>query len=263
MIPLLVLGAAHAACDESTTVSDVESAADALYSAFGAMDAEGVASARARLQDAVPCLGEAITANAAAHVHVARGMSEFTLRNSPAARADFAAARSVVPGGGLPDVVAEGNPIWKDYEATDLGSLEPEVLPTPADGTLILDGRPTNRRLAGLPVIVQVVDAAGTPLVTALVESGGALPSYAIRPERERRKGPSVPLLVGAAASTVVAGGLGVASAWSVNDFDSTDPQSWTDAKRTRTNALAAAAYGTGAVAAGLGTAAFVVRGKF
>ncbi|MCB9677190.1 MAG: hypothetical protein H6737_18880 [Alphaproteobacteria bacterium] len=259
---VVAIGAALAACEEPTSSPDVERAAAAVFEAFDAMDAEGVQSARAGLEAAVPCLGGVLTPSGAARLHIARGMSEFASRNAPAARAHFAAARRIDPDVGLPGVVAEGNPMWKDFRATDLDALPTETLGAPADGVLVLDGRPSNERAPALPVVLQIVDESGTARLSALVEAGATPPAYALRPPTRERRSASTPLWVGAASSAALALGFGGLSAWSYGDYDAADPGSWTDGKRTRTNAFAGAAYGTGAVAAGLGVAAVVVRGK-
>lgn len=275
LVALLAVGPAHAECTGPTTNAALVEALDTASLAFARLDIPVFQEDAARAREILDCLGEPISRPTAASWHRMHGIALFLERNSPAARRSFAAARSIEPAYTFPsDVVPEGNPLLEDYTALDPDIGPFELVAAPKVGAVRLDGSGSLNRSRGRPVIYQVIDGRGAVVQTALLDGEDAMPAL---PENlsggpssngddkvpKERKGPSVPLLVGAGVGVLAAGGLYAGSAASRSAYFEETQVSELDGRRATTNALAVGSGVSAAVAVGLGTTSFLIAGRF
>lgn len=275
LVALLAVGPAHAECTATTTNAALVEALDTASLAFARLDIPVFEEDAARAREILDCLGEPISRPTAAAWHRLHGIALFLERNSPAARRSFAAARSIEPAYTFPsDVVPEGNPLLEDYTALDPNVGPFELVAAPKVGAVRLDGSGSLNRSRGRPVVYQVIDGRGAVVQTALLDGEDAMPAL---PEglagtssngeqkgpKPDRKGPSLPMLVGAGVGVLAAGGLYAGSAMSRSAYYDETRVAELDGRRSTTNALAVGSGVTAAVAVGLGTTSFLIAGRF
>lgn len=230
-----------------------------------------------QVRSAVPCLAEAVAPPLVARIHRAEGLRLFGERSVDAVRA-FAAARSLEPEFVFPsDTVPPGSPILDDYAAMDLEAREPETLPEPLSGVLLVDGRPSRERPQAWPALVQLVPAdGGQPTLSVYLRHDDLRPEYPSQPlpaasplegvalatelgtppVTQPAARPRVPLLVATGSSAVLSGVL-YGAAWATRGvyLDPETPDTKLPRLRARTNGLTVASAASGAAVLGLGTA--------
>lgn len=290
MILLALLGSALAACEQTSDNAALDRGVNAAIQAFTAMEDADFTSARKAVLAAVPCLSEPLKPEVAAAVHRIRGLNAFLADDSLTAQLYFAAARSIDPSYRFPESVApEGHPLQQDYLALDTSADRTESLPELREGSYFVNGRRTRERSTSYPALFQLVDAQDRVVSTAFLSAGADLPVDAAlfasktpapapnpqptSPEKTRRRGPSVPLLIGAGVLGAAAGGLVVGNRLSYRGYNnhyagldatsSQDDLDRYDRLRGTTNLLAFTAAGAGVAAVGVGVTAFVVNGRF
>lgn len=274
-----VSNVARAACDVPSTVIDVIEAAEVSADAYGNADLMGFIETTSRLEALLPCLQEPVPRNVAASVHRMMGIRAFVDKKKDRAEAAFGAARAIEPRYRFPEtMVPPGHPMMSSYGALALESLTTVEVPTPAGGYLHLDGRPTTDRPVEHATLVQRFEGDGSVGATAYLWPSDAMIEYrpgepvapvgpvpAAPPALPTavRRGPNLPMLIGAGGSAVAATvlyGLGASSASAFRDPAA--PYEDGTRLRARTNTLAIASGGAGVVALGLGVGA-VVAGRW
>lgn len=227
-----------------------------------------------QVRAAVPCLGGAAEPGLVARIHRAEGLRLFGERNVDAVRA-FAAARTLEPDFVFPsEVVPPGSPILDDYSAMDLDAGEPETLPEPLVGLVLVDGRPTRERSQTWPALVQLLPAAGAAPEASIYlrhdEPPPFYPSVPIpvsEPPDDALAGtmpvplgppirPRMPLLVATGTSAVL-GSVLYGAAWATRStyLDPETPDTKLPQLRARTNGFTVASAASGAALLGLGAA--------
>lgn len=288
-LPLLalLLGAspAHAdgtGCAAPTSTADVLAALELAEAAYADADLAALQVARDRALQTLPCVSETMSRTLIARFHRTMGLTAFVTADTERAERAFAAARTIEPGYVFPaEVVPPGNPALDHYQAmaVDRPLLAP-LDPLPAEGLLLLDGRPATARPASWPVVAQVLDETGRVQATSWTWPDEALPAYPralpvaqvavsatppttplvdqAAPERGRRK---LPWIVATASCAVATGALLAVSrsAYATWDDDATTDPERLDALRATTNGTFYASVGTAAatVALGVVTVAF------
>lgn len=261
--PLLALlpQAAAATCDRGVPVDEVLDALDAAETALLALDVDAF---RARLEQAeaiLPCVRERLEPSVVAEVHRLWGLRAFGERD-PLASAAFAAARRLEPAGRFPEaLIPTGSPVLEAYTAIDPSARATVPLDRPAQGELLVDGRPELERPRDWPVLVQHLHPEGLGF-TAYLRPGAPLPAYEIerRPlgatPAARRRGR---LVAGAGSALLVGGALyGLALHGHARYLDVERrpvPDHRLPGLRTRTNALVVASAVSTVAAAGTGVA--------
>lgn len=203
-----------------------------------------------------PCLAETTERALVARYHRLQGLRAFIVRDSPRARAAFAATRAVEPAAGLPTTFApEGHPLQAEFRAVPLDSVMTESVPQAADGTLSFDAAVGRDRPLNIPTVFQWRGADGAVRATAYVWPDEPLPTYPIRTPLHLRRS----LILGAAAGGAVAAGLAVTSFLAESAYD--DAETCAEARQlyTLTNASAGAALGLAIAASGTAVVAFTV----
>lgn len=187
-LPLLLLsstlaGAARAqpaACPAPTSTAQVLAALELAEAAYAAADPDALEQARAQAVRVLPCVQETVSRSLIARFHRTMGLAAFVAADTQAAERAFAAARHIEPGYIFPaEVVPPGNPALDHYLA--LSVEHPAMLPLdppPAEGRLLLEGRPATSRAAAWPVVAQVLDGAGQVQHTAWAWPDQQLPPY-------------------------------------------------------------------------------------
>ncbi len=174
------LSAVAADCPERFEGSDLQEAALAVEEAWRKMDSDRVETATADATTAVECAAAILSeADVAAYFRV-RGYAEFLAGDVPAAELSLLAARRIEPRYSIPtDLVGESHPIRKMFDTLAYrATADPNPLPRPAEGELIVDGSrfatsvPSER-----PFVFQRVDADGA-LAETIVADPGRIPEY-------------------------------------------------------------------------------------
>jgi hypothetical protein len=273
---LLLAGLALADCPAPIRAAAVLSTTEAATTSYAAMDEEGFAEARARLDAEVACLGERLSPDQAAAVHRVHALSAFTARDELATYASFRAAHLAQPGYALTANLAPPNgPLARLYARAGQAPAPVPVPLPPLKATAWADGKPAEALPAEVPALVQLGDDA--PAWSGVVASAAELPQSFLKlssapftptvasdpaqpaplpsgPAPTPTRSPRAALLAGAASSALVAGGLyGGAAAMRVS-YDA-DPRSET---RKAVNGLYFSAVGVGLVGGALGVAGLV-----
>ncbi|MCB9678989.1 MAG: hypothetical protein H6737_28065 [Alphaproteobacteria bacterium] len=259
---------AAAECDTPSRNADLLGALEGASVAFGQLDIESFQMSHTEAKQHLECLTEPISRTTAAEFHRVTGLSLFLERNSPSAAKAFAAARAIEPDYTFPtDLIPEGNPVLETYTQVDPEAGATELVPRPKVGSIKLDGSGSLNRRTALPSIFQLFDGRGAVMNTTLLMPGDALPEYEVpsnaAPEKTAKGGPNIPLLAGAGASLVVAGGLYAGGAATRGAWANADTIAEAESKRGLTNTLVIASGVAGVAAVGLGTTSFVLSGKF
>lgn len=237
MILFFVSIANAADCAAPTTTAELTASLAAAETAFEKRDKPGVIAADDKAREALPCLNDAVTPGVAARYHRVDGLRSFLLQDEGGAIRSFAAARSIEPAFVLPSTLlptAHPARVLYDMAPVTVASFAP--LPE-VSGTLRLDGRDLTARPTDRPVIYQLFDETGAVVTTFCLQATDPLPPLPapkivatapapapLPPAPVAKKGPNVPLLVGAAGGLVVSGVLYGIAAGVRGEYDATEP---------------------------------------
>jgi len=258
-------------CDgpvSARTLSQLVSAGDV---AFADLNESGFQVARWNAGQAVPCLNEPLSTGQVASYHRLEALASFLDRDHAQTVMSFKAVLSVAPGYDLPLSLAPDNhPLRVDFEVASglaAGALVP--MPTPTEGSVMVDGTPAEGVPLDRPYIFQYIGADGAVAHSELVRPGMPLPEYPSKGSRS--PGPkagggggglslNVPLAVTAGAAALASGGLYLAASGKAASFwDTTTPPAQLPELRRQTNTLQGLSLGAGIVAVGAGAGAVVV----
>jgi hypothetical protein len=238
-----------AACAASLDEVAISGLCEEIEGAWLEMLAEPIQQAAARLESAVPCVGEPLTPTLAARVHRARGLARVVAGDLEGAAKAFAAARYSDPGLGLPeDLAPEGTPV-RDLFVRPLPYVPDASAPEPHRGTLLIDGLASGRRPTARPTAVQHLDPSGRVLGTWLLEPGMPLPPEPWRDPRRAARWTVRGLGIAGLAGAATAYGLALdAQAKHGDPTDTSLSVDDLDALRRTTNARARGAAIAGAL---------------
>ncbi|MEQ1508726.1 MAG: hypothetical protein ABMB14_41245 [Myxococcota bacterium] len=192
--------------------------------AFVHMDAQTFESAAARLDRALDCQTDALTAIQIASYHKVRALAAFFDADEAATILSFQAALNTMPGYALPlEIAPDGNPLRQQFEKAKLYAPgETFDLSPPADGWLTIDGVRTTAAPASRPFVFQRFGSAGEVQDTDYVAVGSPVPSYPkvavavtrdVEPDPPKKKVNGALVGSGIALGAVSAGLYGVAFA--------------------------------------------------
>ena len=262
---LLVAAQAGAACEGRVPTSEIYANIEAANAAFADLDIEGFRARVAEVAGDLPCVRDPVDGHLSAEVHRLLGLRAAAEDDRIRAKEAFAAARSIEPDYRFPEhVIPPGSPVLEVYTALPLDSRRTTAVPTPAEGRLHFDGRPTVARPSGWPTLLQIYDAQGAVKQTEYLLPSDPMPAYPVPievppppppPPRPAR----VPLLAAAGTAVIATGAMsiaGLATTARYNDLSTPDERLPT--LRRRSNALAWAAGGGLVVSVALGAAVVV-----
>lgn len=259
-------------CERKATASELQLAIDAAQASWADLEFETFVKNTDKIRGMVPCLSEELIRPHAARLHRFEGLRAFVDEDTEAAKAAFAASRTIEPNYRFPtSIVPEGNPVHEVYDAKEAREPAQETIGAPKEGRIQLDGSLSLQRNTDLPMVVQLFDDEGAVTTTTYVHPGEPLPAYDALPIGASGgynydgtgKALRVPLGVGAALTGVAAIGLYSVAVSKKSKWNNDDtPMDELDALRTTANTFGAAGIGVGVVAVGLGTGAVIV-GRF
>jgi hypothetical protein len=230
-----------------------------LEAAFTAVDDAAFAEAKARLEEAVPCVREPLTPADAAQIHLGKALVAFFGGDNAGTARAFTAVRVLQPEWIPPSAyMAPGNPlreIWNLTAADDTAVAAPAAPP----GGWRIDGVPRSDVPAARAFVAQAVADSGEILATTWSLRASELQPWEVDKAPARRSGNGVRLggtgvsllLVGAGA-----GALAVAAGTDVSEVPPEDVVS----TGTRANRLAGVGVGCGVAGLAIGVAAWTVR---
>lgn len=171
--------AAQAACSTPTHVRDLTAAMDDAEQAYMDLDLDGFIVASNALQDAIPCMTDAVTPALAARVHATMGLRGFLENDRRESTQAFAAARYADASFRLSaTLVPRDAPEWDYYDSVDLSMGAMDKVPAALNGFLSFDGKEGLERPATWPTLVQVFSDTADVLETAYLRPGDAMPAY-------------------------------------------------------------------------------------
>lgn len=298
---LLLASIALAECtgEANRTTLELTTALRQAESAYGSADVDGFLAATSEMDTMLPCMQEQVPRSMVARLHRTFGIRAFVDRQPERAAAAFRGARSLEPDYHFPpQLVPAQHPMAKLYEEnSEIGPSEP--VDAPATGALVFDGRRRPERPQERLSLFQRIDSDENVAETVLLWPGDPMPSYEVavaepvavapepgpkKPERvkqpkpekapkepkepkepkqasTKKGGPMVPLLITAAGTAALAGGVYAAAGVSRGAYENA-PLEHKDALKGRTNALVFTSAGLGVAAVGVGVTA-VLTGKW
>jgi len=294
LLALAVPSVAHAQDRCFATSAELMDAVNKATSAFSAMDRELFQLARDEARRSLTCVDQPLAPASAAAYHRMEALAAFFEQDKEWGMASFRAALSIQPAYQLDASIApEGSPVDLWYqEAQDFPPLTYEDMEPPETCSVMLDGATEADRQVELPVIAQVLEWDGSVRWTGLLLQGQLIPEEAFSDEFEPVWPPAPvvpvqpepivddttptpkrsisPLWFGAGGAALAAGGLYAASWASRAQWQDSmdtcvaggcwdDPDAaYADSEqlRKRTNMLAYASAGAGALTVGLGVGA-------
>lgn len=186
MKPSYLMGAAlwlpsavHAACPMATTLEILDGSLTEAVTAYKALDLDSFTLAMDSAALILPCLGEPLNPEVAAHYHRMKGLAAVIGRNNDDAALSFTAARAADPNYAWPeDLVPPGHIIRSTYGGADPSKTKFTVPAPPEAGALWFDGAPGDKRPTTRPTVFQWVDGEGKVQATALLAPTDELPAY-------------------------------------------------------------------------------------
>lgn len=170
---------AQAACSTPTHIRDLNTAMDEAEQAYMDLDLDGFMAASKTLEEAIPCLSDALTPATAARVHATFGLRGFLDNDRRESTQAFAAARFADASYRLSSsLVPRDAPEWDFYDSVDLSMGGMEKVPAANGGFLSFDGKEGLERPSNWPTLVQVFTDAADVLETAYLRPGDAMPAY-------------------------------------------------------------------------------------
>jgi hypothetical protein len=261
MVAVWLVGmAAHAFdCADPVSRPELDAAVDEVQTAWTNVDDTAFRDGLNTLAGVLlPCMGDAVTPETAARVHLLMGLHLFANGDEENAFASARAARAsdpdFVPG---PELVPAEHPLHAVWDAAP-EPPRPRKVPEPKAGAVAFDGVQSRLRDPERASIVQVFDDTGFARTTTYLGVGEVMPIYPAVPRRRNT-------LLGCAIGAGTLGGAAYVGAWSARGdvyglAASPDPQrSALESSRTTTNVLSVLSTTLIGTAAGCGTGAALV----
>ncbi len=249
---------ARALADCATSSGDVQLTIEDAEAAFSGLDVVAFRAATARVNADVKCLRDIAPRPLAARLHRLEGLRYWLDGDAKRSHASFAAALSIEPGYTFPAaLIPAGHPVLAEYQASASLSASTLSVPTPRAATFWFDGRLDAGRSTERATLAQLVATEGDVRASALLWPGEPLFPYDVA--KPVRKGPNLPLTVGAgvslAASAVF---LGLAAANHDTFEDPATPTGQLTGLANTTNAYYFSGIGAGVLAVGAGAGAVI-----
>ena len=267
---LLLVALAFAECPGLVSTYQLNSTLDTAHYAYLTMDPDGFQASMEQAYGAIPCLSETLSDTLVASFYLQVALDHFLVGDESGVVQAFRSLLDIEPSYQLPDNLAPPRHALRTlFSQARMAPPSPTTpLPAPNRGWLAVDGEASSVAPTDRPYLLQVVNSAGTPTLSAYLRPGDPLPEYPVDalavPGDSGRSARSwnVPLLVAAAGSALASGTLYALASRSSATFE--DPATKCedlDGLRSQTNLLVTSSAVTGAVALGVGVAAvFVVR---
>jgi hypothetical protein len=277
LLGLQLLVPVAAAC-EPVHASDLGAIARDGEAGVADLDVDGVASAVARLDAALPCVVDRLEPTDVAAVHRLRAFGYFVAGDIPTAREAFGAARGADPAWVLDDRLAPPGTQLREVFNTASLDVATEAVPLPSSTALYVDGIRTAERSIDRPALLQLVSAEGRVLDSVWLPDDQPIPDWsrfaaavvpqtALGPARDGAQARATTAGSRSALGWWIGGGVAVAAAagmygWALVDhsayvdLDSGLNESELSALRSRTNTKVLASGGLGVIGLGLGVVA-------
>lgn len=182
LLPALLQYAGAAPCAEVVGSAELLEQVARGEQAFVDRNPNAVYRAADEVRVGLACLARPPLPSDIGRVYVLFALRDFLQRDRDGAIGWLEAAVAVDPAATLPDPSLPANHPLRIL----LADLPPttgsrEELPRPAEGWLVVDGKPQNTRPLGRPWLFQWVDPSGAVLVGSLVRPDAPVPTYASR----------------------------------------------------------------------------------
>lgn len=254
------------ACEERSSVADIDATIDALDAAYARADSPAFDKARRDLGPLLDCADEVLPRSLIARVHRARAFAAFADRDLVVLTYAFSAAKVLEPEFRFPpDLLPPSHPLQQHYDEAPL-DLTSIPFTAPREGYLLLDGSATEERPANRAVVMQFIAGKGEVVATSYLLPEDRFPppgilDYGGQEEPVRPTRNVTPWWIAAASSA----GLGAATygvaATRRSAYESAAPID-KPGLRTQTNTLVQASAGLGGIAIGAAVVAIVQRGR-
>jgi len=274
---LLLLTGTVLSCEEPVPAAEIQRVLQVGRTAWVVMDRASFEAATLERRSLLPCLQEPISTGLAIEIHTQEALAWSLERRADLSQAAFLAILSSDPEWSLPlDLAPSNHRLHREFEIASELAAEGSTAPSNAveDSQLLVDGATSQGVPSDRPFVAQLLDEQGqvvrshyfTPggesdkaswwLVPASGEGAGGL-----GPELPSRvRSPGVPLLVSAAGTGLLAGGLyAVAATWSGQLERGEVPCGEQEQVGAQVNQLVVASAALGAAGLGTGIAGIVV----
>lgn len=247
---------------EPVTLSTIEDLTAQATRAFSDQDLVGLRQGRTDSLEALPCLHEPFSPDAAANLHRLLALGAFTEGDRARTLAELQAARALQPDvQHLEGLVLEGHPLTRIYVAASTEAEAGERIQPPAGGVVLVDGLADGLRPVGAAAVVQLMPDGSAISQTLILLPGEPAPLWPdpIAPPSTRRP----ILLLAATGTTALSAGVLYGLSWQAHSrfWDTTDapiPDADLTAQQQRINRRAGAAAVLGGAAGVLGTLTIV-----
>jgi hypothetical protein len=177
LLSLLISGALATDCDRGWSRKAVLSSVSEAEQAHAELDVEGLHSAADEVRARLVCVGEPFTPVDAARLHRVEALSRFAGGDRDGAAMAFAASRALEPDWAFPaNQVAETHPLRGVYKELPVHSAAYAGVPSPATGSVLIDGAERRGRPKDWPALVQILDDEGGVLTSAYLWPDDAFP---------------------------------------------------------------------------------------
>ncbi len=264
------------AVSECVSVARAECTTEAIHvavangqQAFANRNVEELMTAKLSASTMLDCLQVPVSPADAAGFHRLMALAAFAT-NRDLAKLEFYAARRLEPGYDIPQEVApEGHPLVLFYnESASVNPGELQVIYTPANTYVVVDGVRGGQRATGIPSILQLMDESGGVIDNAYLLPREGLPSWAMD-RLEIPPGSSLavrPTLRWSAVATgVLAAGFysaGVLTRSKLYNLDTPVADEDVPGFKSRANTFGGIGVGFAVVSIGLGSASFIAGGE-
>ena len=195
LLSLLLLAApqAVAACPTPTTSGWLDEQLTQAEIAF-VTDPDTTRLTTDRVDDALPCASQVLEPRLVGRLHRLAGLSAFLDDQEDLAARAFAAARQADGSLAVPTSMAPpGHALHELFTSMELAVQPVEELADPGWGSVRVNGTATLARATTIPVVVQQLDDAGSPLLTSLLGPGEPPPAWTPSPDGPPSLPPPLP----------------------------------------------------------------------
>ncbi|GEM_PF-3681095 len=174
---LLITAALAGDCERGWSRQAVLAAAGRAEDAYAALDVDSLHAQADAVRQRLVCVGEPLTPLDAARVHRVEGLSRFAGGDHDGAAMAFAASRTLDPEWTFPaDQVPQAHPLRQVYGELPVHSAAYAGVPSPAVGSVLVDGAERRGRPKDWPALVQILDGEGGVLTSAYLWPDDAFP---------------------------------------------------------------------------------------